>query len=95
MLLGHYEAVNHPCWQLFKQNASAFNEEAGEIALSVLARDIARGGVRGDLKKISRTFSPVKAKSELAQRAMISVWSIAHVVSLTIRRMSNLRLLSS
>ena len=67
MLWGHYESVNHPCWQLFKQNASAFNEEAGEIDLSMLARDIARGGVRGDLKKVSQTFSLVKAKSELAQ----------------------------
>ena len=101
MLWGHYAAVNHPCWQLFKQNASAFNEEAGEIALSVLARDIARGGVRGDLKKVSQTFSLVKAKSELPQefgidmRATISVRAIAHVVSPTIRQMSKPRRLSS
>ena len=33
MLWGHYKAVNHPCWQLFKQNASAFNVKANEIAL--------------------------------------------------------------
>jgi hypothetical protein len=90
MLWGHYEAVNRPCWQLFKQNASAFNEEAGEIALSVLARDIARGGVRGDLKKVSQTFSLVKAKSELAQslastlRVTTSVRATAHDVSPTI-----------
>ena len=97
MLWGNYEAVNHPCWQLFKQNASAFNEEAGEIALSVLARDIARGGVRGDLKKVSQTFSLVKAKSELAQelRAMISGRATAHVVSQTIRLMSKPRRLFS
>ena len=52
---------------MFINNASAFNEESGEIALSVLARDIARGGVRSDLKKVSKTFALVKAKAEVAQ----------------------------
>ena len=61
-----YERVNHPCWQLFANNASAFNEESGEISLSVLAREIARGGVRSDCKKVSQTFKLVKAKSEVA-----------------------------
>ena len=35
-----HERTNHPCWQLFSHNVSAFNEESGEIALSVLACDI-------------------------------------------------------
>ena len=39
----------------------------------MLARDIARGGVRGDLKKVSQTFSLVKAKSELAQEFGIDI----------------------
>ena len=67
MLWGHYESCGHPCWQLFVNNASAFNEESGEIALSVLARDISRGGVRSDCKKVSQTFALVKAKTEVAQ----------------------------
>ena len=50
-----YERVNHPCWQLFANNASAFNEESGEISLSVLAREIARGGVRSDCKKVDQS----------------------------------------
>jgi hypothetical protein len=36
--------TNHPGWQIFCQNASSFNEESGEIAFSVLARDIASSG---------------------------------------------------
>ena len=51
MLWGHYESTQHPCWQLFRHNASAFNEESGEIALSALARDISCGGVRSDCAK--------------------------------------------
>jgi hypothetical protein len=67
MLWAHYESCQHPCWQIFQHNASAFNEESGEISLSILARDIARGGIRSDCKKVSQTFSLVKAKAEVAQ----------------------------
>ena len=67
LLWSFYERSQHPCWQLFQHNASAFNEESGEISLSVLARDIARSGVRSDCPKVSSTFQLVKAKSELAQ----------------------------
>ena len=61
-----YEPINHRCWQVFFHNVSAFNVESGEIALSVLARDIARGGVRCDCSKVSQTFKLVKAKAEVA-----------------------------
>jgi len=67
LLWSNYEKSQHPCWLLFQHNASLFNEESGEISLSVLARDISRGGVRSDCKKVSTTFKLVKAKSELAQ----------------------------
>ena len=61
-----YERCNHPCWQMLTNNASVFNVESGEISLSVLAREIARGGVRSDCKKVSQTFKLVKAKAEVA-----------------------------
>ena len=67
MLWGHYESTQHPCWELFRHNASAFNEESGEISLSALARDISRGGVRSDCEKVSKTFKLVKAKAEVAE----------------------------
>ena len=57
MLWGHYESTQHPCWELFRHNASAFNEESGEISLSALARDISRGGVRSDCKTLTRLSS--------------------------------------
>lgn len=63
----HYEEVRHPCWLLFEENASAFNEESGEISLAGLARDIAVGGVRSDCAKVSQTFKLVKAKAEVAE----------------------------
>ena len=37
LLWSSYERSQHPCWQLSQHNASAFNEESGEISLSVLA----------------------------------------------------------
>jgi hypothetical protein len=73
MLWSHYEQCNHPCWQLFQHNASAFNEESGEISLSILARDISRGGVRSDCKKVSQTFKLVKAKAEVAEDIGIDI----------------------
>ena len=44
MLWGHYESTQHPCWELFRHNASAFNEESGEISLSAqtCARHLSR-----------------------------------------------------
>jgi Tfp pilus assembly protein PilW len=52
---------DHAGWQVFRQNASAFNEESGEIAFSVLARDIASSGIRSDAKTVSRKFGLIKA----------------------------------
>jgi hypothetical protein len=73
MLWSHYEQCQHPCWQLFQHNASAFNEESGEVSLSILARDISRGGVRSDCKKVSQTFKLVKAKAEVAEDIGIDI----------------------
>ena len=73
MLSGHYESTQHPGWQLFRHNASAFNEESGEISLSALARDISRGEVRNDCEKVSKTFKLVKAKAEVAEDIRIDL----------------------
>ena len=56
-------AHNHPAWQIFKNNASAFNEESGEICFSVLARGIAiaSSGIRSDCKAVSRKFCLIKS----------------------------------
>ena len=59
--------TNHPGWQIFCQNASSFNEESGEIAFSVLARDIASSGIRSDVKSVSRKFGLIKAKIMVAK----------------------------
>ena len=58
---------DHAGWQVFRQNASAFNEESGEIAFSVLARDIASSGIRSDVKTVSRKFGLIKAKMVVAK----------------------------
>ena len=57
MLWGHYESCDHPCW----------NSRTMPVPLSVLARDIARGGVGSALKKVSKTFALVEAKAEVVQ----------------------------
>jgi hypothetical protein len=58
---------DHAGWQVFRQNASAFNEESGEIAFSVLARDIATSGIRSDVKTVSRKLGLIKAKMVVAK----------------------------
>ena len=58
---------NHPCWRLFKNNASAFNEESGEICFSVLAREIAGSGVRSDCEAVGSKFKLITTKMRVAQ----------------------------
>jgi hypothetical protein len=58
---------DHAGWRIFRQNASAFNEESGEIAFSVLARDLASSGIRSDVKSVSRKFGMIKAKMTVAK----------------------------
>ena len=58
---------DHAGWHIFRQNASAFNEESGEIAFSVLARDLASSGIRSDIKSVSRKFGMIKAKMTVAK----------------------------
>ena len=57
----------HPMWDVFKNNASVFNEESGEVAFSVLARDIASSGVRSDCEAVSRKFRIIKPKMVVAK----------------------------
>ena len=57
----------HPCWTMFNNNACAFNEERGEISFSVLARDIARGGVRSDIKMVNKRYQLLKHRMRVAR----------------------------
>ena len=59
--------TGHPAWSMFKNNASVFNEESGEICFSVLAREIAGSGVRSDCDAVSRKFSLIKSKIQISQ----------------------------
>jgi hypothetical protein len=53
-------------WKMFKQNACAFNEEAGEVAFSVLARQVSKGGLRGDLESCDKAFKLSKVNIQVA-----------------------------
>jgi hypothetical protein len=66
LLWQEWQQVNHPCWQMFLNNASCFNEEVGEISFSVLARGISAGGVRMDVRQVNERFKLLKGKIELA-----------------------------
>ena len=61
------KSQQHPMWGVFKNNASVFNEESGEVAFSVLARDIASSGVRSDCEAVSRKFRMIKPKMVVAK----------------------------
>merc|ERR1711966_544276 len=53
-------------WEMFKQNACAFNEEAGEVAFSVLARQVSKGGLRADLEACDKAFKLSKVNIQVA-----------------------------
>jgi hypothetical protein len=65
LLWCNWKKENHPCWQVFEQNANAFNEESGEIAFSVLARSCAKS-VRADCNAVAGIFRRQKCSMELA-----------------------------
>jgi hypothetical protein len=52
----------HPVWKMFQSNASAFNEECGEISFSVLARGLGRGGIQSDLKVVDGRYRLVRGR---------------------------------
>jgi hypothetical protein len=67
LLWSHWERTDHPCWKIFVQNASAFNEESGELAFSCLARTLSTGGgTRLECPAVSRLFFLMKSKMEIA-----------------------------
>ena len=67
------KAKGHPVWVMFEHNASAFNEESGEIAFSSLARGISRGGVRSELSDVKKRFVLLKSKMQMAEDLMIDL----------------------
>ena len=60
-------STGHPAWSIFANNASAFNEESGEICFSVLARELAGSGIRSDCDAVSRKFALIKSKIKISQ----------------------------
>ena len=62
----HHRKLNNSTWKMFKNNASAFNEEVGEICFSVLARGIASGGVRLKIDAVDERFKTIRSKIMVA-----------------------------
>lgn len=73
VIWSHLKDLQHPVWQMFASNASAFNEECGEICFSVLARGVAKNGARSDIKTIDRWFRLIRTKIQVAQELGIEV----------------------
>lgn len=63
----------HPVWTMFASNASAFNEESGEICFSVLARGVAKSGARSDLATIDKWFRLVRTKIAVAKELGLEI----------------------
>jgi hypothetical protein len=56
MLLHHWKDARHTIWKMMNSNACAFNEEAGEIAFSVLSRVVGGSMVRRDADQLTQKF---------------------------------------
>jgi hypothetical protein len=66
LLLHNYRLRNHKCWEMFCNNVSAFNEETGEICFSILARGLAAGGIRSDIKAVNKRYRLIRTKMDIA-----------------------------
>ena len=65
-ILLHLKKTNHPIFDVFLHNACAFNEEAGEICLSVLSRAVS-GATKQDIDLCENKFLLTKWQIELAR----------------------------
>jgi len=66
MLWSHHKRNNDQVWKMFASNACAFNEESGEICFSVLARGVARSGIRSDVNAVSKSYRLIRPKMRVA-----------------------------
>jgi hypothetical protein len=56
LVLSHLRRHNHPVWQMFHHNLSAFNEECGELSFSVLSRSTQGDSLRSDAVHMNDTY---------------------------------------
>ncbi len=62
-----WKASDHPVWKMFRDNACAFNEEAGEVGFSALARSVAKqGGIRCDVTQVNKRFRLLRETMRVA-----------------------------
>ena len=66
LLWSHYSIKNLPIYEMMQHNASMCNEEAGELAFSVLARTISSNSSRMDIDSVNRHFILSRLKLDVA-----------------------------
>ena len=66
VLARHYKAKS-VFWKMFSDNVSMFNEEAGEVSFSALAKGVAQGGLKKNVGQVSDHFVTMKCKMALAE----------------------------
>ena len=64
-LLCYYRSTNHPIWQMMKHNLSMFNEEAGELCFSVLARCTVKDTMKYSFSHLSDKFALIRPMSDM------------------------------
>jgi hypothetical protein len=66
-VLHHLFTVKHPVWRMFETNPSAFNEEAGELSLSVLARLTSSTPSQSSLSQLNNKYRLIRLQLQCAQ----------------------------
>jgi hypothetical protein len=66
-MLHHLKTVKHPIWTMWKTNVSVFNEEAGELSLSVLARLTSSTPSQSSLSQLNNKFRLIRLQLQCAQ----------------------------
>ena len=67
LLWAHYSEKRLPIFEMVKNNANVCNEEAGELAFSVLARTISSNSSRMDIDAVNRHFILSRLKLDVAK----------------------------
>ena len=64
-LLDYHKTINSPTWQMFKNQASVFNEESGEVSFSILARTVLGHSNKADIDHMNDRYKQINSVREI------------------------------
>src|SRR5258708_38202703 len=66
--LSWWKKINHPAWHVWRRYVILFNEEIGEMGLSVLSKKLKGSHCKGDSNKLRNDFISVHMMQDLQRQ---------------------------